>query len=84
MGEKMAARMKFSKPFAPQEPIPAPAIERAVEIMQSSRQNHYNLAERNSNGARGLEREYAEWQGVNYCITCTSSIIEEEVRQRLP
>ena len=80
----MAARMKFSKPFAPQEPIPAAAIERAVEIMQSSRLHHYNLAEGNGNEASRLEHEHAEWQGVKYRIACTSSIIEEEVRRRLP
>ena len=80
----MAASTKFTKPFAQQEPIPATAIERAVEIMQGGRLHRYNLAERDSNEASQLEREYAEWQGVNYRIACTSSIIEEEVRRRLP
>ena len=45
----MAASMKFTKPFTQQEPIPAAAIERAVEIMQSGRLHRYNLAEGDSN-----------------------------------
>ncbi|MDC2981368.1 aminotransferase class I/II-fold pyridoxal phosphate-dependent enzyme [SAR116 cluster bacterium] len=64
--------MKFTKPFTQQEPIPAAAIERAVEIMQSGRLHRYNLAEGDSNEASRLEREYAEWQGVDYCVACTS------------
>ena len=71
-GGSMAASMKFTKPFTQQEPIPAAAIERAVEIMQSGRLHRYNLAEGDSNEASRLEREYADWQGVDYCVACTS------------
>ena len=38
----MAASTNFTKPFTQQEPIPAAAIERAVEIMQSGRLHRYN------------------------------------------
>lgn len=68
----MTARTKFTKPFTQQEPIPAAAIERAVEIMQSGRLHRYNLAEGDANEASQLEREYAEWQQVDYCVACTS------------
>ena len=68
----MTTRTEFTKPFTQQEPIPAAAIERAVEVMQSGRLHRYNLAEGDENEASLLEREYAEWQGVDYCVACTS------------
>ena len=68
----MTLSTKFTKPFTQQEPIPAAAIERAVEVMQSGRLHRYNLAEGDANEASQLEREYAEWQGVDYCVACTS------------
>ena len=68
----MPARTKFTKPFTQQEPIPAAAIERAIEVMQSGRLHRYNLAEGDANEASQLEREYAEWQQVDYCVACTS------------
>ena len=68
----MTARPAFTKPFNQQEPIPPAAIERAVEIMQSGRLHRYNLAEGDANEASQLEREYAAWQGVDYCVACTS------------
>ena len=36
------------------------------------RLHRYNLAEGDANEASQLEREYAEWQGVDYCVACTS------------
>ena len=68
----MTVTTKFTKPFTQQEPIPAAAIDRAVEVMQSGRLHRYNLAEGDANEASQLEREYAEWQGADYCVACTS------------
>ena len=68
----MTTRTVFTKPFTQQGPIPAAAIERAVEVMQSGRLHRYNLAEGDENEASLLEREYADWQGVDYCVACTS------------
>ena len=68
----MTLSTKFTKPFTQQEPSPAAAIERAVEVMKSGRLHRYNLAEGDANEASQLEREYAEWQGVDYCVACTS------------
>ena len=68
----MTLSTKFTKPFTQQEPIPAAAIERAVGVMHSGRLHRYNLAEGDANEASQLEREYAEWQGVDYCVACTS------------
>ena len=68
----MTLSTNFTKPFTQQEPSPAAAIERAVEVMHSGRLHRYNLAEGDANEASQLEREYAEWQGVDYCVACTS------------
>ena len=68
----MSTKPVFTKPFTQQEPIPPAAIARAVEVMQSGRLHRYNLAEGDTNEASQLEREYAEWQGVDYCVACTS------------
>ncbi|MEC7049882.1 MAG: aminotransferase, partial [Pseudomonadota bacterium] len=45
----MTLSTKFTKPFTQQEPIPAAAIERAVEVMKSGRLHRYNLAEGDAN-----------------------------------
>ena len=66
----MTVTTKFTKPFTQQEPIPAAAIDRAVEVMQSGRL-HRSLAEGDANEASQLER-LAEWQGADYCVACTS------------
>ena len=71
-GGRMTTKSVFTKPFTQQEPIPPAAIARAVEVMQSGRLHRYNLAEGDTNEASQLEREYAEWQGVDYCVACTS------------
>ncbi|XDZ66522.1 DegT/DnrJ/EryC1/StrS family aminotransferase [Alphaproteobacteria bacterium LSUCC0684] len=62
----------FTKPFTQQEAIPATGIARAVEVMQSGRLHRYNLAKGEESEASLLEMEYARWQGVDYCIACTS------------
>ena len=71
-GDGLSARTDFTKPFTQQEPIPATAIEHTVEIMRSGRLHRYNLAVGDSNEASRLEREYVEWQRVDYCGTCAS------------
>ena len=68
----MSTKPVFTKPFTQQEPIPPAAIARAVEVMQSGRLHRYNLAEGDTNEASQLEREYADWQGADYCVACTS------------
>ena len=72
-GDGLVARTKFKKTFTQQEPIPATAIEHTVEIMRSGHLHRYNLALGDSNEVSRLERECAEWQGVDYCGACASS-----------
>ena len=62
----------FTKPFTQQEAIPDSGIERAVEIMKNGRLHRYNLADNEDSEASCLEMEYAEWQGADYCLACTS------------
>ena len=62
----------FSKPFTQQEAIPEAGIARAVEIMKTGRLHRYNLLPDEAGEAAALEMEYARWQGVDYCIACTS------------
>ena len=65
-------KLVFTKPFTQQESIPEAGIERAVEIMRSGRLHRYNLAGDETSEASCLEREYATWQGVDYCLACSS------------
>lgn len=62
----------FEKPFTQQESIPDDGIARAVEIMRTGRLHRYNLAEGELSEASLLEKEFAEWQGSDYCVACTS------------
>ena len=62
----------FSKSFTQQEGMPAEAIQRAVEILEGGRLHRYNTLQDEIAEASLLEREYAEYQGVKYCVACTS------------
>ncbi|MFZ1814605.1 MAG: aminotransferase class I/II-fold pyridoxal phosphate-dependent enzyme [Rhizobiaceae bacterium] len=63
---------RFEKSFTQQEPISDAAIERAAEILRSGRLHRYNVAAGEESEASALEREYAAWQGANYCLATTS------------
>ena len=62
----------FSKPFTQQEPIPEAGIERAIEIMRSGRLHRYNTLAGETSEAELLEREFADYLGVPYCLVCSS------------
>ena len=59
--------MRFEKPFTQQEAIPSDGIDRAVEILQTGRLHRYNLVEGEESEASLLEREYADYQGAEFC-----------------
>ncbi len=65
-------KMIFTKPFTQQEAIPEAGIERAVDILKTGRLHRYNLLPDEAGEAAALEMEYAEWQGTDYCVACTS------------
>nr|CAA6806168.1 MAG: Aminotransferase, DegT/DnrJ/EryC1/StrS family [uncultured Thiotrichaceae bacterium] len=62
----------FSKSFTQQESIPEAGIERAIEVMHSGRLHRYNTLEGETSEAELLEREYAEYLDVPYCLACSS------------
>lgn len=63
---------RFDKSFTRQEPLPEPAIEAAVAVMRSGKLHRYNTAPGEESEVARLERDYAAFQGVRYCVACTS------------
>jgi len=70
--DQSIGKSRFEKSFTQQEPIPEAAIERAVEVMRSGRLHRYNVAAGEEPEAALLERDYAAWQGADYCLACAS------------
>ena len=72
-----AKKIKFTKEFTRQEPIPQAGIQRALELMNSGRLHRYNTAKGEISEVSLLEKEYAEYVGARYCLglsSCGSSI----------
>jgi dTDP-4-amino-4,6-dideoxygalactose transaminase len=66
------AMAPFTGSFTQQEPIPEDAIAAAVEVLRSGRLHRYNIAPGEESQAAALEREFARWQGSEYCLACAS------------
>ncbi len=64
--------IKFEKSFTQQEPIPEKGIDLATKLMRSGRLHRYNLEPNEQSQASLLEKEFADWQGVKYCLACAS------------
>lgn len=64
--------LKFDKPFTQQEAVPEDGIARAVDIMRSGRLHRYNTVAGETAEAALLEQDFAAYQGVDYCLACTS------------
>ncbi|MGI9406750.1 MAG: DegT/DnrJ/EryC1/StrS family aminotransferase, partial [Hyphomicrobiaceae bacterium] len=62
----------FEGNFTQQEPLPEDAIARAVEVMRSGRLHRYNVAEGETSETVLLEKEFAVYMGVDYCLACAS------------
>ena len=65
-------KLFFSKPFTQQEPLPQQAIDNAVAVMQGGRLHRYNVSQGETSQTALLEREYADYQGSEFCLACTS------------
>ena len=63
---------RFSKSFTQQEPIPEAGIAKAVEVLQSGKLHRYNTEPGEESEAAALEREFAAYQGADYCLACAS------------
>jgi dTDP-4-amino-4,6-dideoxygalactose transaminase len=77
MNPQSAEKIKFTKEFTRQEPIPEAGIARALELMKSGRLHRYNTAAGETSEVSLLENEYAEYVGARYCLglsSCGSSI----------
>lgn len=64
--------ISFTKPFTQQEAIPDAGIARAIDILKTGRLHRYNLLPDEVGEVAALEMEYAKWQGVDFCVACTS------------
>ncbi len=62
----------FTGKFTQQEPIPEPAIEAAVRVMQSGRLHRYNLIGEEEGEVSALEREFAAFTGARYALAVAS------------
>jgi len=62
----------FKKSFTQQEAIPEQGIAAAVEVMRSGRLHRYNTLPGEKSETDLLELEFAEYQGVPYCLACSS------------
>ncbi|MEH6648693.1 MAG: aminotransferase class I/II-fold pyridoxal phosphate-dependent enzyme [Motiliproteus sp.] len=62
----------FQKSFTQQETIPEQGIAAAVEVMRSGRLHRYNTLPGEKSETDLLELEFAEYQGVPYCLACSS------------
>ena len=62
----------FKKPFTQQEPIPEEAIAQAVDVLRSGRLHRYNVIEAEEGETAAWERDYAAYQGVDYCLATAS------------
>lgn len=62
----------FTGNFTQQEPIPEEGIEAAVRVMRSGRLHRYNVAEGEAGEVALLEKEFADYLGVPYCLAVAS------------
>ena len=72
MNPQSTKRIKFTKEFTKQEPIPAAGIRRAVELMESGRLHRYNTAGDEISDVALLEKEYAAYVGARFCAAFSS------------
>ena len=47
-------------------------MQAVAAVLQTGRLHRYNVDDGEESEAARLEREYAAWQGTDYCLACTS------------
>jgi len=62
----------FAKSFTQQESIPADAIARAVDVLNSGRIHRYNVLKDEVSEVSLLEQEFATYIGSKYCLAVSS------------
>lgn len=68
----LASNETFQGSFTQQEPIPDEAIDAAVAVLRTGRLHRYNVAPGQIGETAKLERDYARWQGAEYCLAVAS------------
>lgn len=71
-GNALDADLKFHGSFTQQEPIPELGIEAAIAVMRGGRLHRYNLVPGEEGETAALEREFATWQGSDFCLAVAS------------
>ncbi len=64
--------LMFKKSFTQQMPIPEGAIASAVEVMRTGRLHRYNTLDGELSETDLLEKQFADYIGVKYCLSCAS------------
>ncbi|MGF1767906.1 aminotransferase class I/II-fold pyridoxal phosphate-dependent enzyme [Enterovibrio makurazakiensis] len=62
----------FKKSFTQQMPISESAIASAVEVMRTGRLHRYNTVNGELSEADLLDKQFAQYLGVKYCLSCAS------------
>ena len=65
-------RTTFTKDLSGTDPIPEEGIERAMRLLNNGRLHRYGEAKGDELEVVELEREYAEYMGMNYCVGLNS------------
>ena len=62
----------FKKSFTQQQPLSENTIKKAVDIMRTGRLHRYNSNADEIPQAAQLEKNFAQYLGVQYCLACAS------------
>ena len=62
----------FDKNFTQQEPLPEAALESAMNVLRHGRLHRYNVTENEDSETSLLEKEFADYIGVKYCLSVAS------------
>ena len=68
----MTNSTRFQGSFTQQEPLSEDAIAAAIAVMRSGRLHRYNVVDGEEGEVSALEREFAAWQGAEYCLAVAS------------
>ncbi len=62
----------FDKSFTQQEPLPELSLNSALKVLQHGRLHRYNVADNEDSETSLLEKEFADYLGVKYCLSVAS------------
>lgn len=69
----MSAKPRFQGSFTQQEALPQASLDAASAALKSGRLHRYNTRNPEEPSETSLlEREFADWQGAEYCLACAS------------